>query len=64
MSEFGNWFLGIAMGILGLGGLFFASHAKEEPIYVAGLILFVFAILFIFYLIKDGFDRSEHGGHH
>lgn len=64
MSEFGNWILGISMGVLGLGGLFFASHAKEEPIYVAGLILFAFAVLFIFYLIKDGYDRAERGESH
>jgi len=64
VHEFGNWILGISMGILGVGGLFFASYAREEPIYVAGLILFAFAILFIFYLIKDGFDRAERGESH
>lgn len=64
MHEFGNWILGIAMGVLGLGGLFFASHAQDEQIYVAGLILFAFAVLFIFYLMKDGFDRAERDSSH
>jgi hypothetical protein len=47
----GPWVLGGVMGLLSLVGLFLASAAKDDVIYGTGLVLFVFAVLFIFGLI-------------
>jgi len=50
------------MGLLGLIGLFLAAGAHDQTMYVVGLILFGFGILYNFWLIKRWFDRAEGHG--
>lgn len=52
----GNMILGALMGLVGLLGLVMASQAKDDAMYVAGLIFFLFGVLFAFAMIKRSFD--------
>ena len=56
----GNYLLGIVIGVLGLLGLFLAASATSDGFYQAGLLLALFAVIFIFYLIKRAYDQAEH----
>lgn len=59
MSDTGNWCVGALIGVLGLVGLFLASRAVDDALYIFGLALFGFAILFIFGTIRRAFDEAE-----
>jgi len=48
-----------AVGIMGLVGLFVAARAGHGIAYDGGLVFFAFAVLFIFLMIKRGFDKAE-----
>ncbi|MBM3549530.1 MAG: hypothetical protein FJX54_21540 [Alphaproteobacteria bacterium] len=52
-----SWVVGFAVAILGLIGLVMAAGALDQGVYLFGLLLFVFAIAFDFWLIKIGYDR-------
>ena len=52
MKHVDNWILGASAAILGVGGLFVASHVGHGIGYYGGLIAFLFAALFIMKLIK------------
>jgi hypothetical protein len=45
--------------LMGLVGLFVAARAGHGAPYYGGLTFFVFAILFVFLLIKHAYDKSE-----
>jgi hypothetical protein len=54
--------------VIALAGLLMAAAATDQAFYVAGLILFVSFVLFLFTLIKRHFDaadaaRSDDQGH-
>ena len=44
---------------MGLVGLFVAARAGHGLGYYGGLTFFAFAVLFIFLMIKHGFDKAE-----
>lgn len=48
--------IGFFVAILGILGLFLASGAHDTAIHWFGMALFIFAVLFVFYLIKAHFD--------
>ena len=48
-----------AVGVMGLVALFLAARAGHGAAYSGGLTFFAFAVLFIFLMIKRGFDKSE-----
>ena len=48
-----------AVGVMGVVALFLASRAGHGAAYSGGLTFFAFAVLFIFLMIKRGFDKSE-----
>ena len=54
----GNWILGAVMGLLGFVGLVMASQAKDDAFYVAGMIFFLFGVLFVFAMIKRAYDGT------
>lgn len=62
--------VGLLMAVLGLAGLFLASGALDDEIYVFGLSLAGFACLFILGLVRRHFDeqdaaaRTAQGGGH
>ncbi len=58
-SFFNTMILAAAAGVMGLVGLFVAERAGHGVPYYGGLVFFVFAILFIFLLIKHSYDREE-----
>jgi hypothetical protein len=51
--------VGVFVGALGLIGLFLASGAHDGAIYGFGIAVFVFSVLFVFMLVKRGFDAAE-----
>lgn len=53
-----SWIVGIIVTLLGLLGLTMAAKAVDLGVHIFGLLLFVFAVGFDFWLIKLGYDRS------
>ena len=47
------------VAVMGLAALFVAARAGHGMPYYGGLTFFVFAVLFIFLMIKRGYDRAE-----
>jgi hypothetical protein len=66
-EQTGDLIVGLLVGILGLIGLFLASGALDDGIYVFGLSLAAFAVVFDIGLVKRHFDRQDaaraEGGH-
>jgi Ca2+/Na+ antiporter len=48
--------------VLALAGLLMASAAKDDAFYIAGLIMFVAFVLFLFTLVKRHFDTADGAG--
>jgi Ca2+/Na+ antiporter len=48
--------LGVLMALL---GLLMAASAKDDAFYIAGLIMFVAFVLFLFTLVKRHFDAAD-----
>ncbi|SME92190.1 hypothetical protein SAMN06265365_101480 [Tistlia consotensis] len=64
MDVVARYIIGALIGLIGLLGLFMASRAESgDGIYAAGLFLFIFAVLYIFFLIKRGFDHADRARH-
>lgn len=59
MQSVGRTVLGVIIGIIGLVGLALAAGSSGQDIYAAGLFIFVFSLVFIFWLIKRSFDAYE-----
>ena len=55
--------VGLLMAVFGLAGLILASGAMDDAMYVFGLSLFGFAVLFILGLLRRHFDRAEAARH-
>jgi len=54
-----HWIVSGLVGLAGIGGLFLASDAVDSGMYLFGMALFVFAVLFIFLRIKNAYDAAE-----
>ncbi len=63
MEEVSDIVVGIIMLILGGTGLFMASGALDNEIYIFGLSLAGFAAIFEFGLIRAYFDRKDAARH-
>ena len=59
MADTGKWIVSGLVGLLGVFGLFAAANATDSGFYLFGLLLFGFAVLFVFSQIKSAFDRAE-----
>jgi uncharacterized membrane protein len=55
----GNWVLGSVTAVMGVCGLYVSSHTGFGVAYYGGLLFFLFAVLFIFHLIKIGYDEAR-----
>jgi len=53
------WIFGILAALFGVLGLVLASHALDIGMFTFGLGLVAFAIVYIFWLVKDHYDQSE-----
>jgi hypothetical protein len=54
-----KWIVGGLVGVVGIFGLFLAANAEDRGIYVFGLGLAAFAIIYVFGQMKQGFDASD-----
>jgi hypothetical protein len=57
--DVGDLIVGLMMGLFGLIGLFLVAGATDSAMYVFGLSLTGFAMVFDFGLIKRHFDRQD-----
>lgn len=55
----GRWVLGGVVGIVGLIGLFLAATVHEPGFYAFGLLIFAGAVVYLFRMIKQVYDRAE-----
>lgn len=53
------WIVGVVSGLFGLLGLFLASRAVDDGMYVFGFALLIFGIFMVFWLMKHAFDAGE-----
>ncbi len=66
-EQTGDLVVGLLVGILGLIGLILASGALDEEMYIFGLSLAGFAVVFDIGLVKRHYDRidaARAGGEH
>ena len=56
--------VGLMMAVFGLIGLFLASGAIDDEMYVFGLSLVGFAVCFEFGLMRRHFDKAGRRGRH
>ena len=54
-----HWIMGIISGLAGLLGLVMAAAARDTGIYVFGLALLAFGVLFSWFMIKTAYDEAE-----
>jgi hypothetical protein len=60
MSEqTGDLVMGALMGLFGFVGLFLAAGAQDAEMYLFGLSLAGFAVLFLFGLMRRHYDEAE-----
>ena len=66
--EVGDLIVGLLMIVLSLAGLFLASGAQDNEMYLFGLSLAGWGIVFVFGLIRRHYDRLDAarvaGAHH
>ena len=60
MNHLGNWVMGAVMAVMAVAGLFVAAKAGHGVAYYGGLLFFLFALAFVFLLIKVSYDGWEH----
>jgi hypothetical protein len=54
-----SWVMGVIAALFGAIALVMSARAVDVGIYLAGLIAFIAAVLFIFWLIKRSFDTGD-----
>ncbi len=59
MEDVSDLIVGLMMAVFGLFGLFLISGAADAEMYIFGLALCGFAVLFDFGLIKRHYDRRD-----
>ena len=62
MQESLIWIGGGIVALLGIVGLFLSAYAYDTGMYLFGLALFAFAVIYIFRQIQHAFDRAEGAG--
>lgn len=63
MENTTNWILGFCAAVMGVAGLFVSARAGAGLGYFGGLAMFVFAVLFVFFLIRTTMDHQEKKTH-
>ena len=59
METVSSLIVGLLVAVFGIIGLFLIAGAQDSEMYIFGIGLVVFAVLFEFGLIKGHFDRHE-----
>jgi len=62
MTQLGNWIMGAVTLIFAVAGLFVAARAGHGVGYYGGLAFFLFAVFFVYLLVKVSFDKAEEEG--
>ena len=62
-DDVSGFIVGVVMAVLGVVGLIMASGAYDNAIFIFGLSLAGFAVLFDIGLIRRHFDRRSGGPH-
>ena len=62
MEETLPWIAGGVISLIGIVGLFLSAEAADGGIYLFGLALFAFAVIYVFWQIKRAFDRRDTPG--
>jgi hypothetical protein len=52
MSDIGSVIMSVVAGLLGLFGLFLASRAVDTGFYIFGLLLALFAVVYVFTMLR------------
>lgn len=50
---------GVIVALAGILGLYLAAHSVDDGIYLFGLLLALFAVIFDFWMVKRHFDAAE-----
>ncbi|HQT77580.1 MAG TPA: hypothetical protein PLD10_11065 [Rhodopila sp.] len=58
-NNLSNLIVGLMMAVFGLIGLFLVAGAADDEMYIFGLALTAFAVLFDFGLIKHHYDERD-----
>lgn len=58
-GDAGRWVASLLVAVLGVIGLILAAGALDSGIYVFGLGMAVWAVLFQFQMLKQHFDAAE-----
>ena len=56
-NALGVWIIGTLVALLGLIGLFLSAYAVDSVMYVTGLLIAVFSVVFVFALIGGHADE-------
>jgi hypothetical protein len=59
MSAVSALVTGVVVGVIAFVGLVLAAHAADERAYTVGLVVFVLAVAFEFWLLKRWFDYGD-----
>jgi hypothetical protein len=59
MEGTGRWVFGGVFVLVAILGLALSAAAKDTVMYVVGLVVFGFAVLFVFGLMKRTLDEKE-----
>jgi len=59
MEETAKWIAGGLVSLVGIVGLFLAANAVDGGIYIFGLALAGFSIIYVFALIRHAFDERD-----
>jgi uncharacterized membrane protein len=57
-----NWIMGVLAVLFGFVGLFMASAARDTGIFIFGMAIMLFAVLFSWWMIKTAYDEAERKG--
>ncbi len=52
MPHLDRWIIGIMVAIVSVFGLYLASQARDDVMYVTGILIFIVGVLFNFFQIK------------
>lgn len=52
MAHLDRWIIGFMVAAVGVAGLYVASQARDDVMYLTGILVFIAAVLFNFFQIK------------
>lgn len=59
MQHLDRWVVGAFVAVIGLFGLYLASRADEQIMYLTGLLLFIGSVVFNFVQINQAYGQKK-----